>query len=142
MNGPVVSLRDANRDDIEAVLALWDEAYQESSRSSAQDLPALLSHGPAVRLILAEAGDVIVGTVIVANDGWRGNLYRLAVLPSFQRRGVATRLVDEAHAWLRSQGCGRITALVEGNHDYATGFWEAAGYTHDVLMRRYHLDLA
>ena len=34
-----------------------------------------------------------------------------------------------------------ITALVEGNHDYATGFWEAAGYTHDVSMRRYHLDL-
>jgi GNAT superfamily N-acetyltransferase len=68
-------------------------------------------------------------------------MYRLAVHPEHQRRGIARKLVGEAHAWLRDQGCRRITALVEGDHEYATSFWESAGYHHDAGMRRYSLVL-
>jgi hypothetical protein len=52
------------------------------------------------------------------------------------------RLVEQAHAWLQTQGCLRVTALVEADHEYATGFWESAGYTCDAEMRRYSLNLA
>jgi hypothetical protein len=34
-------------------------------------------------------------------------------------------------------GAQRITALVVGAHDDATGFWQAAGYEHDLRMARY-----
>jgi ribosomal protein S18 acetylase RimI-like enzyme len=95
-------------------------------RSTQEDIPALLSHGPAARLIVAEPDGRIIGSLIAAFDGWRGNMYRLAVHPEYQRRGIARCLVDEAHEWLRGQGCRRITALVEGDHDYATSFWESA----------------
>ena len=54
---------------------------------------------------------------------------------------MATGLVTAAHTWLESIGCRRITALVEGDHEWATRFWEAAGYEHDASMRRYHLDI-
>ncbi len=83
-----------------------------------------------------------MGTLIATFDGWRGNMYRLAVLPLFQRQGIARLLVDNAHAWLRSLGCRRVTALVEGDHVYATSFWESVGYDHDAAMRRYHHDLS
>ncbi len=138
---PIPSLRDATPEDAPAILALWDAAYVESSRSSAQDIPALLSHGPMARLLLAEVDGVIAGTLIVTFDGWRGNMYRLAVHPDHQRHGVASQLVTAAHEWLRAVGCTRITALVEGDHDYATRFWGSAGYVHDEVMRRYHLDI-
>jgi GNAT superfamily N-acetyltransferase len=65
----------------------------------------------------------------------------MAVHPDYQRRGVAGRLVEFAREWLRSIGCTRVTALVEGVHAYATGFWESAGYTHDTAMRRYHFNI-
>ena len=44
-------------------------------------------------LLLAEAGGRIVGSLIVAWDGWRGSFYRLAVHPDWRRRGVATALI-------------------------------------------------
>jgi ribosomal protein S18 acetylase RimI-like enzyme len=139
---PALSLRDARLQDVESILNLWDVAYAtDSTRSLAQDVPRLLSQGPSARLILAEAGGGILGTLIAAFDGWRGNMYRLAVHPDHRRNGVAKRLVEEAHAWLHSIGCQRITALVEGDHAYATGFWQSAGYKWDAQMRRYSLNL-
>ena len=92
------------------------------------------------RLLLAEIEGCIAGSLIVTFDGWRGNMYRLAIRPDHQRRGIAQRLVTDAHTWLRGVGCRRITALVEGDHDYATSFWESAGYVHDRGMRLYSRD--
>jgi len=78
--------------------------------------------------------------VIAGFDGWRGNLYRLAVLPSHRRRGIASALVREAESVLFAMGAQRITALVEGDHPWAVGFWDAAerhGFVRDPLKLRY-----
>jgi ribosomal protein S18 acetylase RimI-like enzyme len=138
---PDVTIRDGRHDEAEAIEELWDAAYDVTTRKGTQDISKLLAHGPSVRLLVAEVDGTLAGTLIAAFDGWRGNMYRLAVHPSFQRRGVAGRLVEAAHDWLRSIGCARITALVEADHEYATSFWESAGYEHDRTMRRYHLDI-
>ncbi len=82
----------------------------------------------AVSFLVAESECRITGTVIGTFDGWRGEIYRLAVLPEFRRRGVARMLVEAAENWMAEQGCQRITALVEKDHPWATGFWDAAGY--------------
>lgn len=137
MTPEALRLRAAGPDDAAAVLALWDAAYGSSGRSQVDDIPVLLSHPGPARLLLAELDGRILGTLIATFDGWRGNLYRLAVHPEYQRQGIARRLVEAAHAWLLSLGCRRITALVEGDHDYATSFWESAGYRYDTKMRRY-----
>ena len=81
-----------------------------------------------------------VGTVIGGWDGWRGNIYRLAVLPAYRRRGIARALVGEADRQMHRMGAKRISALVERDHPWATDFWdslEASGYRHDERMRRY-----
>ena len=79
----------------------------------------------------------IAGSVIGAFDGWRGNVYRLAVHPNFQRRGIARRLVSEAEEWLRDQGAKRVGAVVEKDHPWATGFWESTEFVLEPLDRRY-----
>jgi ribosomal protein S18 acetylase RimI-like enzyme len=143
MSRAQVTIRDARPGETDMVTALWRAAYGSAPpRSIQEDIPVLLNHGPAARLLLAEDDGRVAGSLIVTFDGWRGNMYRLAVHPDYTRRGIASRLVEEAHAWLREQGCRRITALVEGDHDYATSFWESAGYRHDEGMRRYSYDFA
>jgi GNAT superfamily N-acetyltransferase len=91
--------------------------------------------------LLAEVDGKIAGTLIATFDNWRGNMYRLAVLPEHQRRGIASALVAAAEQWLHAVGCRRITALVEAGSPWATAFWSAAGYGHEVHMRRYAKDL-
>ena len=96
----------------------------------------LLTHDPQA-LLIAEQEGRIVGTLVAAWDGWRGNMYRLAVHPAQRRGGVGLALVRAGEERLVALGAQRITALVIAAHDDATGFWEAAGYSHDVRMARY-----
>lgn len=79
----------------------------------------------------------IVGALIAAWDGWRGNMYRLAMLPHLRRQGIATRLVDAEHEHLRSKGARRVTALVAHEEEDAVRLWKAAGYHRDEQIARF-----
>jgi len=78
--------------------------------------------------------------VIGGWDGWRGNIYRLAVAPDARRAGLARRLVQEAARALRTKGASRLSALVERHERHAVGFWDALaadGWRRDERMLRY-----
>ena len=130
------SIRDVRDDELEAVLALWREAYGRVGVTDTLDDVLQAVSGSASVLVAEEQGR-IVGTVIGGFDGWRGNIYRLAVHPDYQRQGIARRLVSDAEARLAGMGAKRITAFVERDHPWATGFWDAAGYDLDEGMARY-----
>jgi ribosomal protein S18 acetylase RimI-like enzyme len=79
----VVEIRVASRKDVDAVLDLWGQA-----RSAAASLPdddesvlRLVEHTDDA-LIVAEDEGRVVGALVAAWDGWRGNMYRLTVLPA------------------------------------------------------------
>lgn len=132
-----VSIRDVRDDEVEPVLALWREAYGRVGVTDTLDDVLQAVSGSTSVLLVAEEGGRIVGTVIGGFDGWRGNIYRLAVHPQHQRQGIARRLVSDVEARLAGMGARRITALVERDHPWATGFWDAAGYDLDEGMARY-----
>jgi ribosomal protein S18 acetylase RimI-like enzyme len=79
----------------------------------------------------------IVGAVIAGWDGWRGNMYRLAVDAQHRRRGIARALVGAGERHLRSKGARRITALVAHEELDAVGFWTEAGYARDTTIARF-----
>jgi GNAT superfamily N-acetyltransferase len=121
---------------------VWRAAFdEEDTHGELSDLQRVILDDYNARLLIAEAGGRIVGTLIATFDGWRGNLYRMAVLPDYQRRGIARELVSAAETWLHAVGCRRVTALVETDHDWATGFWRAAGYQLQEDMGRFRRDL-
>jgi len=78
----------------------------------------------------------LVGALIAAWDGWRGNMYRLAVLREHRRRGVGLALVRAGEEYLRRQGAYRIMALVGYEDETASAFWESAGYPRDRQIGR------
>ena len=74
---------------------------------------------PGGILLVATNDDRIIGSVIGGWDGWRGNIYRLAVTPEYRRRGIARRLVAEISSALFARGAERLSALVEHEHPWA-----------------------
>ena len=130
-------IRDCRPEEVQAVLELWRQAEATpSATDTADDLRRALTASPA-QVLVAEVEGRVVGSVIGAFDGWRGNLYRLAVHPGQRRRGIARALVAAVEKRLAAQGARRITALVEKDHPGALGFWEAAGYGLDRRLVRY-----
>jgi ribosomal protein S18 acetylase RimI-like enzyme len=135
-----VRVRAAGREDVAAVLALWDEA--RSTNASTPDTPAalerLLATDPGALLVAEEApGGAIVGALVAAWDGWRGNMYRLAVAPAHRRRGIGLALARTGEQRLREHGARRITALVAHEDADAVALWAAAGYARDEAIVRF-----
>ena len=118
------------------MLALWETSRSAVSvtADTPEALAALLDRS---LLLVAVEGDEIVGTLVVGWDGWRGNMYRLAVRADRRRRGIARSLVDAGHDHLRAVGARRITALVGAEEDEASALWRAAGYERDRKIVRF-----
>jgi ribosomal protein S18 acetylase RimI-like enzyme len=139
-----IPIRPARLDEVDQILALWREAEAIPSATDDRDAVRRLLQTPHAVVLVAETEGRLAGTVIGAWDGWRGNIYRLAVAPGFRRRGLARSLVAEADRSLSRLGARRITALVDGDHPWAVDFWNAlaaSGYRHDEHMRRYFKSL-
>jgi ribosomal protein S18 acetylase RimI-like enzyme len=136
-----VTIREATPEDFQAVLELWPRsAYGASPTDDDDAVAALLGRDPGA-LLVALDGDRIIGTIIVGWDGWRGSLYRLAVLDAYRRRGVGTMLVGEAELRLQALGARRIGALVEIDNDRGRAFWAAQEYAVADSQTRYVKDL-
>lgn len=131
-------VRPAQLEDAPAVLDLWSTARSEHAMTEdrASDLERLIDETPSA-LFVAETGDgELVGALIAGWDGWRGNMYRLAVLPHHRRQGIGRMLLDAGEAHLRGLGVRRVTALVAHDDQVAAGFWDAAGYPVDEEIGR------
>jgi ribosomal protein S18 acetylase RimI-like enzyme len=119
-------------------LALWEQA-----RSGHANIPDRVDHierlvGPEspAALLVAERDGEIVGALIAAWDGWRGNIYRLAVRDGYRRKGIGLALTRAGEECLRQRGARRVTALVAFDDETAGAFWEAAGYPADREIGR------
>jgi ribosomal protein S18 acetylase RimI-like enzyme len=129
-------LRECRSEEVGAVLELWRQADATPGvTDNANDLRRTVVESQA-HVLVAEAEGQVVGSIIGTFDGWRGNIYRLAVHPDHRRQGIARALVAEVEKRLAQQGAKRITALVEKDHPWAMSFWEAVGYRVDERIVR------
>ena len=120
-------IRECHPEEAEALLALWQAAGTSPSVTDAiTDIRRAIESSASV--LVAEVGQYIVGSVIATFDGWRGNMYRIAVHPDYRRCGIGRALVKEGEKCLAKLGVKRITALVEEKYSWATAFWSDIGY--------------
>ena len=112
-------VRPAAPEDAQAILELWRLAGAFPTRTDAE-----------------EEGEP-VGTRVAAFDGWRGTLFRLAVLPTHRRRGVARALVAKGERSLRERGAIRVNLYAIRAETEALEFWSAVGYARDEWTCRF-----
>ncbi len=132
-----ILIRSRRVDELQVVLDIWRRAGAVPSVSDNSAGLRRLLETDADALLVAEADGQVVGTLIATWDGWRGNLYRMAVMPEYRRRGIALQLVRAGEAKLQDQGAPRSSAMVIGDHEHAVKFWEAAGYGRDERLQRF-----
>lgn len=131
-------IRRCRRSDVRAVQNLWARARSDhaSTTDRLEDVERLVADGSPAALLVAEDAGEIVGAVIAGWDGWRGNIYRLAVRDDHRRMGIGIALTRAAEDYFRSRGVGRVTALVAFDDGAAGAFWDAAGYPQDHEIGR------
>jgi ribosomal protein S18 acetylase RimI-like enzyme len=145
-----IAIRPVRDDELSAVLRLWQDAgvTPPSATDSIEGLTALTKAPGGILLVAAiddrdDRDDRIIGSVIGGWDGWRGNIYRLAVAREYRRTGIARRLVAEISKELFARGATKLSALVEHEHQWAIDFWDSVrdlGYERDPQFARYIAD--
>ncbi|MFI6295758.1 GNAT family N-acetyltransferase [Nonomuraea sp. NPDC050790] len=130
-------IRNSTLSDVQAVLDFWLEAAEGTDRhDSAAKVEALITRDPEA-LLLAEQDGKLVGTLIAGWDGWRAHLYRLAVHPSYRRRGIGSMLLAAAETRFATFGAFRADAMVLHDNILAHHTWTASGYTHQAEWGRW-----
>jgi ribosomal protein S18 acetylase RimI-like enzyme len=131
-------VRLARPQEASAVLELWQQTRSAHATIAdlLEDVQRLIEDNTPGSLLVADADGAILGALIAAWDGWRGNMYRLAVRFEHRRRGIGLALVRAGEEHMRRQGARRITALVGYEDEVAAAFWQSAGYPQDLEMGR------
>jgi ribosomal protein S18 acetylase RimI-like enzyme len=116
--------------DYPRILSLWQRAglsIRPHGRDSQEAFAGQLASGIQVALGLEEDG-VLVGVIVVTHDSRKGWLNRLAIDPSYRRRGWGLRLIRAAEEHLRKQGIQVIAALIEDWNEASLVLFTKAGY--------------
>ena len=132
-----MEIRRATASDANSILDLWEVAGAAISKTDNPAHVARAIHHPSAVFLLAVAEGQIVGSLLGGFDGWRGNMYRLAVHPKYRRKGIARSLVHRVEQEFVQWGVTRVTALVERDRRSAVQFWEAVGYLQDEHFVRH-----
>ena len=133
-----VEIRPSQESDKPIILSLWSTAGSPSA-TGADDGAAVerLLASDAHALLVAQLGGRIVGATIAVWDGWRGHIYRLAVLPEYRLQGIGRQLVVAGQERLRGLGATKINASVSRDDPGPIAFWESIGYRSDHRMSRF-----
>ena len=135
-----ITIRGCRPDECATILDLWKDAEVIPSITDHNDVLVRLIRENGDMLLVAEQDNRLVGTVIAGWDGWRGNIYRLAVLSEYRHQGIGRALVQEAEYCLLVRGARRISILVAHEETLAISFWDALndiGYERDPRIVRY-----
>jgi len=128
-------IRECAQNDAQTLLDFWRQAEATPcATDTLDDVGRMIS---TATVLVAEADGKVAGSIFGVFDGWRANIYRLAVDPGYRRRGIARALVAEVEKRLVQQGAKRFSAIVEADHPWAIGFWEAVGYSAKQRTVRY-----
>ena len=116
--------------DYDSLIKFWNDAklpYRPKGRDSRKELRCQLKL-PYINFLVADKSGKVIGSICGSHDGRRGWINRLAVLPEYQRKGVARRLVKEVEKWFHKSDIWITCSLIEDWNKTSINFIQRIGY--------------
>ena len=126
----VPKLRSLRPGEVELLGRLWTDAglpFRPKGRDSTQNLRRQRLRDPQL-FVGAFQGATLVGAVIASDDGRKGWINRLAILPSARGHGIATMLVRHCEKILMKRGRLLLCVHVEAYNTESLKLFEHLGY--------------
>jgi ribosomal protein S18 acetylase RimI-like enzyme len=122
-------IRTYDESDESSVVALWREVFpgEGGHNEPTRAIRDKLAYQREL-FFVAMLDDTVVGTVMAGYDGHRGWIYRVAVSPRHQRRGIGAALIRNAESRLITLGCPKINLQVLASNAGVVAFYERLGY--------------
>lgn len=121
-------IRNATESDREHVIGLWESTgLTRPSHDTIEEFDSAINNVMS-EIFVAEEDYIIRGTAMCGFDGRRGWVYRLAVEPSSQAKGIGSALLAHCESWLASIGAPKVMLMIREDNARVKGFYEAAGY--------------
>jgi len=117
--------RNATQDDIPQMLALWRCFW--SAQPYEANLPRKIEKD-ADLVVVAECDGKVVGTIIGGWDEWWSWVYRVAVHPDYQRRGIGAGLLKEIHQRLMARGADGACLFISPSNEPMRALLKKIGY--------------
>lgn len=105
-----------------------DDYTAEAFADTVLDATGYVRRLREMHVLVADSDLGIEGTVAGEQRGKTGHLRGMAVLPEWRGSGLAAQLLLTIEAWLREQGCMRVTLDTTLPLKAAIRFYEKAGY--------------
>jgi len=125
-----VEVRPLHTQELRLIPGLWARAglsFRPRGRDSLTRLKKQLQAAPDL-FVGAFIADKLVGVSIASDDGRKGWINRLAVLPEARRKGIATKLIRECERALERRGHKLFSVLIEDYNRPSMKLFENAGY--------------
>ncbi len=125
-----MTIHELNLKDYKRIVDLWDQAGMHAKfmgRDRPDNLRKQVASGTV--FILGDVkGGLLRGVIIVSNDGRKGWMNRLAVLPRYRDQGIASGLIREAEKRLKRMGIEIFAAHIEEENGSSRQLFEKLGY--------------
>ncbi len=141
----------ANRQDINDMLLLLqqlfgiEEDFKFDAARQRRGLELLLDSANAVIMVAKENHAVIgMGTaqlvISTAEGGFSLLIEDVAVMPSRQKRGIGSKLLQALGDWGAERGAGRMQLLADKTNSPALDFYQKQGWqqTQLICLRKFH----
>jgi GNAT superfamily N-acetyltransferase len=125
-----ITIKKACAEDYPLLTKLWEDAhlpYKYKGRDSREHIEKEMNN-PNEIFLLGFMQDEPVATVLVTHDGRKGWINRMAVIPSFQKKGIARQMVKAGEDWLIKQGIGIFACMIESYNDGSFQAFQKMGY--------------
>ena len=115
--------------DYDAAVELWQrvEGLEIAEGDDKESVAQFLARNPGLSRVATD-GSGTVGVALCGHDGRRGHVYHLAVDPTYRRRGLGKRLLDECLEGLRRAGVKRVIIMVADDNLRGREFWKRCGW--------------
>lgn len=133
-------LRKAIDADLEDLLKLELRCFP-GDRLSRRSFKRFLKAGPHELAVIEDAGQIIGYSLLLYRTGTSlARLYSIATNPEYRGRGLASRLLHDAHQRARQAGCVFLRLEVREDNDAAIALYRREGYLCFDTVENYYED--